>query len=84
MLKILINAYACCSGMGSEQGMAWNFISRLSKVAEVFVITESEYECENKKVESDHLHFVFVPVGNDENESAKIRAMCWNQGTWSF
>lgn len=84
MLKILVNSYACCPGMGSEQGMAWNFISRLSKVAEVFVITESEYECENKMVESDHLHFVFVSVGNDENESAKIRAMCWNQGTWSF
>ena len=31
MKKILINAYACCPGMGSEQGMGWNFISGLAK-----------------------------------------------------
>ena len=47
MLRILINAYACCPDMGSEQGMAWNFISRVAKFCEVFVITESEYKDAN-------------------------------------
>lgn len=26
-MKILINAYACSPGMGSEPGMAWNWVS---------------------------------------------------------
>ena len=96
MLKILINAYACCPNMGSEQGMGWNWISNIAKICEVFVITESEYEnvnsrlaenCEQygiTKEQCDRMHFYFVPAGETEEESAKIRSMCWNQGTWSF
>ncbi len=30
-MKILINAYACSPGMGSEPGMAWNWVSNLAK-----------------------------------------------------
>ena len=96
MLKILINAYACCPNMGSEQGMGWNWISNIAKICEVFVITESEYEnvnsrlaenCEQygiTKEQCDRMHFYFVPAGETEEESAKIRSMCWNQGTWFF
>lgn len=98
MLKVLINAYACCPGMGSEQGMSWNFISNIAKYCECFVITESEYKEQNEVFLKDshrgtsklaeeiaeRIHFYFVPVGSDETESAKIRKMCWNQGTWSF
>lgn len=96
MLKVLINAYACCPNMGSEQGMGWNWISNIAKTCEVFVITESEYEnvnsilaenCEQygiSKEQCDRMHFYFIPAGETEEESAKIRGMCWNQGTWSF
>lgn len=96
MLKVLINAYACCPNMGSEQGMGWNWISNIAKTCEVFVVTESEYEnvnsrladdCEQygiSKEQCDRMHFYFVPAGETEEESAKIRSMCWNQGTWSF
>ena len=96
MLRILINAYACCPNMGSEQGMGWNWISNIAKTGEVFVITESEYEnvnsrlaenCEQygiTKEQCDRMHFYFIPAGETEEESAKIRSMCWNQGTWSF
>ena len=96
MLRILINAYACCPNMGSEQGMGWNWISNIAKTCEVFVITESEYEnvnsrlaenCEQygiTKEQCDRMHFYFVPAGETEEKSAKIRSMCWNQGTWSF
>lgn len=96
MLKILINAYACCPNMGSEQGMGWNWISNIAKTCEVFVITESEYEdvnsrlvenCEKygvSKEQCDRMHFYFIPAGETEEESANIRSMCWNQGTWSF
>lgn len=102
MLRILINAYACCPDMGSEQGMAWNFISRIAKFCEVFVITESEYKDVNlaaisytedmasvneyglSRIECERIHFCFIPAGNSEEETQKIRTMCWNQGTWAF
>lgn len=102
MLRILINAYACCPDMGSEQGMAWNFISRIAKFCEVFVITESEYKDANlaaisytedmasvneyglSRIECERIHFCFIPAGNSEEETQKIRTMCWNQGTWAF
>ena len=31
-MKILINAYACSPGMGSEPGMAWNWVSNLANL----------------------------------------------------
>lgn len=95
MKKVLINAYACCPGMGSEQGMAWNFITNIAKCCEVFVITEAEYQlqieeylqCEKRKEETEiwhRMHFYFVPIGDTEEESENIRKMCWNQGDWRF
>ena len=96
MLKVLINAYACCPNMGSEQGMGWNWISNIAKTCEVFVVTESEYEHVNSRLaenyeqygitkeQCDRMHFYFIPAGETEEESAKIRSMCWNQGTWAF
>lgn len=35
-MKILINAYACSPGMGSEPGMAWNWVSNLAKFCELY------------------------------------------------
>ena len=32
MLKILINTYACSPGMGSEPGIAWNWVSNLANL----------------------------------------------------
>lgn len=43
MLKVLINAYACSPGMGSEPGMAWNWVSNLAKYYELYIITEGEF-----------------------------------------
>lgn len=43
MLKILVNSYTCCPGMGSEQGMGWNWITNLAHHCELYVITEGEY-----------------------------------------
>ena len=43
MLKILVNAYACSPGMGSEPGMAWNWCVNLAKYCELHIITEGEF-----------------------------------------
>ena len=84
MLSILINAYACSPGMGSEPGMAWNWCVCLSKYCELHIITEGEFK---DKIENAvrvlraggvKIHFYYNPVPD------KVRRMCWNQGDWRF
>lgn len=83
MLKILINAYACSPGMGSEPGMAWNWVANLAKYCELYIITEGEFR---EKIEASvptleqggNMHFYYNPVSDE------IRKMCWNQGDWRF
>ena len=82
-MNILINAYACAPNMGSEPGMAWNWIINLARYCRVFVITEGEwrYEIEReleKLPQKESITFYFSPV------SPRIRKMCWNQGDWRF
>ncbi len=46
-LKVLISAYACEPGKGSEPGVGWNWVREISKIAEeIWVITRSN----NRKV----------------------------------
>lgn len=82
-MKILINAYACSPGMGSEPGMAWNWVSNLAKFCELFIITEGEFRDKIEEVvptleQVKNMHFYYNPV------SEEIRKMCWNQGDWRF
>lgn len=83
MLSILINAYACSPGMGSEPGMAWNWCVNLAKYCELHIITEGEFRNNIETVLKDlpqgrNMHVYYNPV------SEKIRRMCWNQGDWRF
>ena len=83
MLKILINAYACSPGMGSEPGMAWNWVSNLAKFCELYIITEGEFREKIEAVvptleQGRNMHFYYNPVSDE------IRKMCWNQGDWRF
>ena len=41
LLKILLSAYACEPGQGSEPGVGWNWIKPLSRSHEVWVITRT-------------------------------------------
>ena len=83
MIKILINAYACSPGMGSEPGMAWNWVSNLAKFCELYILTEGEFREKIEAVvptleQGKNMHFYYNPV------SEEIRKMCWNQGDWRF
>lgn len=83
MQKILINAYACSPGMGSEPGMAWNWVVNLAKFCELYIITEGEFrdhieEAMQGLEQAKNMHFFYNPV------SDRIRKMCWNQGDWRF
>lgn len=83
MISVLINAYACAPNMGSEPGMAWNWIINLAKDCKLFVITEGEWK---DRIESaiaelpqgSNIQFYYNPV------SEKVRRLCWNQGDWRF
>ena len=44
-MKILINAYACSPGMGSEPGMAWNWVSNLAKSCGIIVSKKRRLSC---------------------------------------
>ena len=83
MLKVLINAYACSPGMGSEPGMAWNWVKNLAKFCELYIITEGEFREKIEAVvptleQEGNMHFYYNPVSDE------IRKMCWNQGDWRF
>lgn len=82
-MNILINAYACAPNWGSEQGMAWHWITELAKMHNLYVITEGEWKKEIEEAVAlldvkDNIHFYYNSV------SDKIRSMCWNQGDWRF
>lgn len=65
---ILVEAYTCSPYHGSEPGVGWNIVSRLSRWYEVYVITEEEkwrgdlerYAAEHPE-EMEHLHFFYLP-----------------------
>ena len=83
MLKVLINAYACLPGIGSEPGMAWNWVKNLAKFCELYIITEGEFRERIEAVvptleQGGNMHFYYNPVSDE------IRKMCWNQGDWRF
>ena len=83
MLSVLINAYACSPGMGSEPGMAWNWCINLANYCELYIITEGEFkekieEAIIKLPQGKNMHFYYNPVSDE------IRKMCWNQGDWRF
>ena len=83
MLSVLINAYACSPGMGSEPGMAWNWCVNLANYCKLHIITEGEFK---DKIEAalptlpqgKNMQFYYNPVPDN------IRKMCWNQGDWRF
>lgn len=83
MLRVLVNAYACSPGMGSEPGMGWNWCSHIAKYCELHILTEGEFRDQIESVlptlpQGQNMHFYYLPV------TERVRKMCWNQGDWRF
>ena len=83
MLSVLINAYACSPGMGSEPGMAWNWCVNLARHCELHIVTEGEFRGRIEAAlpalpQGRNMHFYYNPVAE------RVRRMCWNQGDWRF
>jgi glycosyltransferase involved in cell wall biosynthesis len=67
-VRILLSAYACCPGMGSEPGVGWNWACVLAKRHEVHVLTADRnrepIEHELARNPRPGLTFHYVPVGS--------------------
>ena len=66
-MKILMSAYSCEPGMGSERGVGWNVALEASKYDEVWVLTrpdesKKEIEAELKRNPNTRLHFVYFTL----------------------
>lgn len=64
--KVLISAYACSPGWGSELGLGWNWVNLLSEHFETWVLTDEIYaaQCRDyltvNKIEKPLLHVVGI------------------------
>lgn len=65
MKKILLVAFSCQPGKGSEPGVGWNWAVQAAKTQDVWVLTRSKMK---KYVEpaipeelKDSLHFLYAP-----------------------
>jgi glycosyltransferase involved in cell wall biosynthesis len=63
LLKILVSAYACESGKGSEPGTGWNRVLQTARFSEVWVITRANNRAAVEKEVAGHplpnTHFVY-------------------------
>ncbi len=75
-IKILISAYACEPGKGSEPGVGWNWVRQIARFAEVWVITRANNRpAIEKAMEEEPLptvHWVYVDLPR--------RARFWKKG----
>jgi len=67
-MKILVSAFSCCPGLGSEPGVGWHTIEELAREHEVWALVDRN--CQPKISEAlkegtperIHLHYVGIPV----------------------
>ena len=78
-LKVLMSAYACEPGRGSEPGVGWVVASEMARYHDVWVITRPNHrpfiEAELARNPQPDLHFVYwdLPVGC-HGSPEKVRA----------
>jgi glycosyltransferase involved in cell wall biosynthesis len=65
-LKVLISAYSCRPGMGSEPGVGWNTARELAKHHNIWVLTRSDnrpmIEAELAKNPTDGFNFIYFDL----------------------
>lgn len=75
-LRVLLSAYACEPGKGSEPGVGWNVVMQMAKYHQVWVITRANnrhhIEKEVPNSSTADLQFVYYDLPS--------WAMCWKNG----
>jgi len=88
-MKILLSAYACEPGLGSEEGVGWNMALAIAQHHEVWVLTRAfscaEIETELSLHPNPNLHFVyFEPLGWSEDWKGKQGAVQLHYYLWQI
>ncbi len=90
-MKVLISAYACEPGQGSERGVGWNVVREVAKYHEVWVLTrpdESKEAIEAELVSNPvpNLHFVYftLPFWQDSLRWGQSGAMQLHYYLWQI
>ena len=90
-MKILISAYSCEPGKGSERGVGWNVASEVAKHHEVWVLTRPDesreaIETELERHPNPNLHFVYftLPFWQDSLRWGQAGAMQLHYYLWQI
>ena len=69
-IKLLLSAYSCGPGRGSEPGVGWNAALALAALCEVHVLTTFEFKDKIERLQTEgqlpssiHFHFFDIPFG---------------------
>lgn len=90
-MKILISAYSCEPGKGSERGVGWNVAREIAKYHEVWVLTRPDesreaIEAELERNPNPNLHFVYftLPFWQDSLRWGQAGAMQLHYYLWQI
>ncbi len=90
-MKVLISAYSCEPGRGSERGVGWNVACEVAKRHEVWVLTRPDeskeaIEAELKANPNPNLHFVYftLPFWQDSMRLGQSGAMQIHYYLWQI
>lgn len=90
-MKVLLSAYSCEPGKGSERGVGWNVASEVAKHHEVWVLTRPDesreaIETELKRHPNPNLHFVYftLPFWQDSLRWGQAGAMQLHYYLWQI
>jgi len=60
-VKILLSAFSCCPGAGSEPGAGWNWTLQVCRRHEVWLLTSDEFRPQIERELPGNVHAVFIP-----------------------
>lgn len=90
-MKILISAYSCEPGAGSERGLGWNVAREVAKYHQVWVLTRPdeskdaiEAELENNPVPNLHFVYFTLPFWQDSLRWGQSGAMQIHYYLWQI
>ena len=90
-MKVLLSAYSCEPGMGSERGVGWNIVREVAKYHEVWVLTRPDeskeaIEAELARNPIPNLHFVYftLPFWWDSRKWGQSGAMQIHYYLWQI
>jgi glycosyltransferase involved in cell wall biosynthesis len=90
-LKVLISAYSCEPGKGSEPGVGWNVAREIAKYHEVWVLTRPdeskaaiEAELERHSIQNLHFCYFTLPFWQDSMRWGQAGAMQIHYYLWQI